>query len=85
MLEIEGCRIHRRTNPAGIEFEIGCFGAARGAEPAGIPTTEYCWFAGYAWSYSMCRACDIHLGWYFEGTAPPFHGLILECLELGDS
>ena len=47
----------------------------------GVPTTEHVWFAGYAWSFSICRGCHSHLGWCFEGKdAPTFHGLILDRL-----
>jgi hypothetical protein len=78
---VEGEHVHRRTNPSGIEFEFGCFVAAPGAQVAGEPTTEFSWFTGYAWAYSMCRGCGTHLGWHFEGRDPAFHGLILDRLE----
>jgi hypothetical protein len=78
---VEGEHVHRRTNPAGIEFEFGCFLVAPGAQVVGEPTFEFTWFAGRAWNYSMCRACGAHLGWHFEGRDPAFHGLILDRLE----
>jgi hypothetical protein len=81
-VEIAGGHVHRRVNPAGFEFELGCFDAAAGAAVVGPPTAEFSWFAGYAWSYSVCRACGAHLGWYFEGGEGAFHGLILNRLEL---
>jgi hypothetical protein len=74
---IDGQHVHRRTNPAGIDFEFGCFAAARGAESVGDPTPEFSWFSGYTWMYSVCRTCAAHLGWRFEGDGPSFHGLIL--------
>ena len=77
---VEGEHVHRRTNPAGIEFEFGCFLVAPGAVVVGEPTSEFSWFAGCSWSYSMCRGCGAHLGWYFEGRDPVFHGLILDRL-----
>jgi hypothetical protein len=77
---IGGQHLHRRTNPAGIEFEFGCFVAAPGAETLGEPTTEFSWFSGYTWVYSICRGCGGHLGWFFQGAAPSFYGLILICL-----
>ena len=83
-IEVEGRHVHRRINPAGFEFEFGCFGAARGAAAAGEPTTEFSWFAGYSWVYSLCRRCGAHLGWFFEGRDPRFHGLILNRLEVED-
>jgi hypothetical protein len=78
---VEGEHVHRRTNPAGIAFEFGCFLAARGAQVVGEPTFEHTWFAGRAWAYSMCRGCGTHLGWHFEGRDPAFHALILDRLE----
>lgn len=81
---IEGRHVHHRINPAGLEFEIGCFAEARGAVVRGVPTTEHSWFLPYAWSYSLCRGCRCHLGWFFEGGDPPFHGLILNRLEAED-
>ena len=76
-IAIDGQHVHRRTNPAGIDFEFGCFAAAPGAETVGEPTVEFSWFAGYAWIYSVCGLCTTHLGWHFEGAGPAFHGLIL--------
>lgn len=80
-IEIAGGHVHRRTNPVGIEFEFGCFEAAPGAIAVGETTTEFSWFPGYAWVYSICFRCGAHLGWLFEGGDPPFHGLILNRLE----
>lgn len=80
-IEIAGRHVHRRVNPAGFEFEFGCFDAAAGAAVVGPSTAEFSWFPGYAWSYSVCRACGAHLGWFFEGGDPAFHGLILNRLE----
>ncbi len=79
-IAIAGRHVHHHTNPAGIEYELGCFSAADGAVNTGEPTTEHSWFAGYAWVFSLCRACGSHLGWYFAGGEPPFFGLILEQL-----
>lgn len=76
-IAIDGRHVHHRTNPAGIDFEFGCFAAALGAETVGEPTAEFSWFAGYVWIYSVCGVCATHLGWYFEGAGPSFHGLIL--------
>jgi hypothetical protein len=82
---VEGEHVHRRTNPAGIEFEFGCFLAAPGARVVGEPTLEFTWFAGRAWAYSLCRRCGTHLGWHFEGRDPAFHGLILDRLEADET
>lgn len=82
---VEGEHVHRRTNPAGIEFEFGCFLAAPGAQVVGEPTFEFSWFAGRAWAYSLCRGCGAHLGWHFEGRDPAFHALILDRLEVDET
>jgi hypothetical protein len=74
---VDGHHVHHRSNPAGIEFEFGCFSAASGAAAVGVPTAEFSWFAGYTWVFSVCRACGAHLGWFFEGGGPPFHAMIL--------
>jgi hypothetical protein len=76
-IAIGGQHLHHRTNPAGVEFEFGCFVAAPGAETLGEPTSEFSWFPGYTWIYSVCRSCGSHLGWFFQGAGPSFHGLIL--------
>lgn len=77
-IEVEGHHQHTFFNPAGILFEIGCFGAAPGCLVSGQPTEEFAWFAGYRWQYSSCRFCGAHMGWYFSaGAGPAFHGLIV--------
>lgn len=81
-IDVEGRHVHRRINPAGFEFEFGCFVEARGAAKVGAPTAAHSWFAGYAWVYSVCRRCGAHLGWFFAGRDPRFHGLILDRLEV---
>ncbi len=80
-IAIEGRHRHRRTNPTGIEFEIGCFSEAPGATAVGAATAEHTWFAGFFWRISICRGCGLHLGWRFEGGNSGFHGLILDRLE----
>jgi hypothetical protein len=83
-IDVDGQHLHRRSNPAGVEFEFGCFAAAPGAELVGKPTAEFSWFAGYSWVFSVCRACGAHLGWLFEGAGPSFHALILDRLVQED-
>ena len=82
-IPIDGRHVHRRTNPGGLTFEFGCFALAPGADVVGEPTLEFTWFPDYAWTYALCRACQTHLGWHFEGAEPPFHGLILNRLRPG--
>ncbi len=83
-IAIEGRHVHRRTNPAGFEFEFGCFREAPGAIAVGAATLEHTWFAGWSWRASVCRGCGSHLGWLFEGGGSGFQGLILDRLESGE-
>ncbi len=80
-IAIEGRHTHLRTNPAGFDFELGCFSEAPGAAAAGEATDEHTWFAGFKWRFSICRGCGFHLGWRFESGSAGFHGLILDRLE----
>jgi hypothetical protein len=84
LVSIGGSRAHRRTNPNGYEFEFACFLAAPGADRRGVPTTQFSWFAGYAWCLAACRSCDVHLGWYFSGKTPGFYGLIIDRIAAED-
>lgn len=84
-VRIAGRHVHRRTNPAGVEFEFGCFGSAPGAGQEGTPTDEHTWFAGYRWRFAVCGACGSHLGWFFEGREPAFWALVTDRLEDADS
>jgi hypothetical protein len=74
--EVGGAHRHRFANPAGVEFEIGCFREAPGCIVSGEPTAEFTWFAGFAWSYALCANCRAHLGWCYEGEGGRFFGLI---------
>ena len=66
---------HRFSNPEGIRFEIILFSRTRGCRQAGVPTLEYTWFPGHAWSYCQCARCGQHLGWFYDGPHQ-FAGLI---------
>ncbi|MFW2368920.1 MAG: cereblon family protein [Desulforhopalus sp.] len=74
---VQGSHRHTFFNPAGIVFELGCFAQAPGCSLAGEPTSEFTWFAGYVWSFALCRKCKAHLGWFFEKDSTTFYGLIL--------
>jgi hypothetical protein len=76
-IAVDGRRVHRRTNPAGFEFEFGCFRAAPGARSEGSPTLEHTWFPGCTWVFALCRTCHAQLGWRFEGGESYFFALIL--------
>lgn len=81
-IEVEGRHVHRRINPAGIDFEFGCFDAGVAVTVVGESTSEFSWFSGYTWAFSICSSCGSHLGWFFEGQDPRFHGLILNALKI---
>jgi hypothetical protein len=76
VIDVGGAHRHRCTNPAGVEFEIGCFREAPGCRVDGEATLEFSWFSGYAWSFANCTNCRTHLGWCYEGEAGRFFGLI---------
>lgn len=75
-IEVHGAHEHRRVNPSGVDFHLGCFARAPGCLVEGDPTTFWTWFPGYAWQIASCRACGDHLGWAFSGDRS-FFGLIL--------
>ncbi len=63
------------SNPDGIRFEIITFSETHGCRETGVPTLEYTWFPGHAWSYCLCVECGQHLGWHYSGKFE-FSGLI---------
>ena len=75
-----GSHIHTFTNPAGVEFTIGCFVSAPGCKTSGNATMEYTWFPKYQWRFAECANCRQHLGWQYIGN-DDFFGLILACLQ----
>lgn len=77
-MTMNGQHQHAFFNPAGIAFEIRCFRAAPGALAQGVPSSEFSWFAGYAWQLACCATCHTHLGWRFvdQPGSNAFFGLI---------
>lgn len=77
-IRIEGSHEHVFINPAGVAFNIGCFGDVPGAVFQGMPTEEFTWFKGYQWRMAHCSGCHTHIGWqYLQGDQSGFSGLIL--------
>ncbi|MFN8607321.1 MAG: cereblon family protein [Vulcanimicrobiota bacterium] len=74
-IQVAGKHEHTFRNPAGYSFHVLCFSQAPGALESGEPTSEACWFAGYAWSFAVCLQCHHHLGWWYRGQGS-FAGLI---------
>ncbi len=70
----------RDAATSGIVFHIGCFGDAPGCRTTGVPTSEFTWFGGFAWSLALCGNCNAHLGWRYQGAQVSFFGLILDRL-----
>lgn len=79
-IAVGGGHEHRFTNPHGISYRVGCFGAAGGCSAVGVATTEFTWFPGYAWRIACCARCRTHLGWEFQSDSDYFHGLIVNRL-----
>lgn len=71
-------------NPGGWMRKIVTVRWAEGWHPYGGPTTDFTWFAGYAWTIVVCAGCGAHLGWLYEasaaGTPARFFGLLLDAL-----
>jgi hypothetical protein len=79
-MEMKGRHEHRCVNPDGVIFHIACFRHAPGCASHGVPTTEFTWFPGFAWSYALCGRCATMLGWRYQSTEAAFFGLILNRL-----
>jgi hypothetical protein len=81
-MSLNGGHEHVFFNPAGLVFRILCFREAPGAASQGPASGVFSWFRGYLWRLAVCRACDAHLGWRYEGGAEPriFFGLIKDAL-----
>ncbi|KAK6624825.1 hypothetical protein RUM44_011689 [Polyplax serrata] len=46
-----------------------------------IPSTEYSWFPGYAWTIAKCSNCDSHIGWLFTALKIHLKPLEFWCLS----
>ncbi len=80
-IEVNGVHEHTLFNPAGVVFHLGCFRNAPGCVQAGPATSEFTWFKGYVWRFSLCRNCGVHLGWQYQQDEARFFGLILALLR----
>ncbi len=69
---------HSQVNPHGYIWQFGCFSAAPGVRPVGVPSDEFSWFAGASWQIVHCASCDLHLGWRFSFPDQAFFGLIVD-------
>lgn len=73
-------------NPYGALIRILTARNAWSLTVEGWATTDFTWFAGYAWRIAHCAHCRAHLGWRFEratGEGPEtFFGLVLNAITL---
>lgn len=75
-LEMLGSHAHEFTNPGGYVYQVALFSQAD-CITQGPATTEYTWFAGYAWQLALCANCHTQLGWRYRRTgSAAFYGLI---------
>lgn len=56
------------ANPHGRFFELLLVSRVVGGVFDQHATTEFTWFAGYAWRIGSCARCRAHIGWHFEAT-----------------
>ena len=79
---VQGAHRHTFANPAGIVFDIGCYGIVTGITHTGPETDEFAWFRGYRWTIVLCRRCLVHLGWRFSALhRNTFYALIIDRLR----
>lgn len=81
-IRMDGEHEHVVFNPAGIVFRVVCFRDAPGAVAVGNNSDEFTWFRGFSWRIALCKSCNAHVGWMYEGTGAPavFFGLIRSML-----
>jgi hypothetical protein len=80
-IERLGLHVHRCVNPAGMEYQVACFAAARGLLVASNRSSEWSWFPGYQWQIEVCAGCKTHLGWRYSRGDESFHGLVVDRLR----
>ena len=85
ILKVSGTITHSFTNPSGINFNIICFSKALGVLTHGELTREFSWFPDYAWCYSHCINCLLHLGWLFNSSFDKFYCFIRDTLSQSTS
>jgi hypothetical protein len=56
------------ANPHGKFFELLLVSHVQNGVFDRAATTEFTWFAGYAWRIGSCAHCGAHIGWHFEST-----------------
>ena len=56
------------ANPHGRFFELLLVSHVVGGVFDRHATSEFTWFAGYAWRVGACAGCRAHIGWHFGAT-----------------
>lgn len=79
LVPVDGTTRHERVNPTGWPCRFLTFRAAENTRDVTLPTDDFSWFEGHAWIVLACAACDVHLGWRWEG-ATVFVGLLLHAI-----
>jgi hypothetical protein len=74
-MSVNGDHEHTVFNPAGRVFRVLCFKEAPGLAPVGEPSGDFTWFEDHVWRIGVCRGCDTHVGWQYDG-GTVFFGLI---------
>ncbi|CAB3225598.1 unnamed protein product [Arctia plantaginis] len=74
------------VNLGGHVHDVLTVREVRNVNLSGLPTDEYSWFPGYAWTIATCEHCDSHVGWRFEALKPTlrpqrFYGLCRHNLQ----
>lgn len=80
-IDVDGLGLHRLANPAGVVFNVRCYGHAPGCASGGPATDQDTWFAGHTWQRSYCRRCGVHAGWLFRGRARVFFALVVAAAD----
>ncbi|MFC1834635.1 cereblon family protein [Thermodesulfobacteriota bacterium] len=83
---INGAHRHSYVNPAGIRCNFMTFSGCENVIEHEELHLEHSWFPEYGWSFLMCRACYLHLGWKYEsvaeGVSPEgFYGVLVNAVE----
>ncbi len=81
----EGGAVQVFPNPSGWLRKIFTVRTAENLVAASAPTTDFTWFAGYAWTIVVCAGCGSHLGWQYDDVAAQtlarFYGLLVAEIE----
>ena len=74
------------ANPAGYLREVLTVSEAWNLSYETDASTDFTWFAGYAWRICYCDVCNSHLGWRYEAadeivSLRAFYGLLSKAIK----